>query len=475
MQHEYFHNTKSQLTLRAQERLSFIRRRVENSRVQSINGSRARCQSNAFLFCHLDGSIKINLSGFPPTHSATEQKLDTHPLFSQSTKQSSSMSNINLETTVGGIPLSTCVYNASGPRSGTSSALAKVASSSAGAVLSKSATLLSQKGNPLPRVWHAEDEKASMNSEGLPNSGIDYYIGSTTIDEVMVNSSESDKPYLVSISGKTLADNLVMLDRIAQTIKDGEKRIAGVELNLACPNVIGKPIIAYDFDQLKDILQTIKKKKYDFVFGLKLPPYLDGKHLQEAASIINEYAGMVNYVVCINTIGNALSVDPIAETPYISSNNGLAGLSGPAVKYTALANVRQMRQQLKKEIDVIGVGGINSGEDVFKFLLCGASAVQVGTCHWIEGAKCFDRIVQELKDLLKEKGYSSASECIGQLKPWSKEGAAKTRAAKKALKAKGGSTTTTTTVGGANNNIVEIVLVLVIAALLADKFGVISF
>ena len=251
------------------------------------------------------------------------------------------------------------------------------------------------------------------------------------------------------------------------------------------------------------------------MFGLKLPPYLDGKHLQESASIINEYAGMVNYVVCINTIGNALSVDPIAETPYISSNGGLAGLSGPAVKFTALANVKQMRQQLKSEIDVVGVGGVNSGEDVFLFLLCGASAVQVGTCHWIEvcvcvcmcgsfsfwghdicnfryvsphthayflflwinlrqGAKCFDRLEKELKNILKEKGYSSASECIGKIKPWSKEGAAKTRAAKKAQKNKGGSSKTATA-SGANNWVVDVVLVLVIAVLLADKFGKISF
>lgn len=343
------------------------------------------------------------------------------------------MSNINLETTVGGIPLSTCVYNASGPRTGASQALAKIAASSAGAVLTKSATLEKQNGNPLPRVWHADDSKASMNSEGLPNSGIDYYIASATIDETMGEvSGTTTKPYFVSISGKTLADNLDMLDRIAKKIDSGEKRIVSVELNLACPNVIGKPIIAYDYDQLRDILETISEKKYTFPLGLKMPPYLDGKQLQLAAAIINEYSDMVRYVVCINTIGNALSVDPVSEAPYISSNGGLAGLSGPAAKYTALANVRQMRQHLKEEIDVVGVGGIETGEDVFLFLLCGATAVQVGTTHWIEGAKCFDRIVKELKDVLKEKGYSSSSEVVGKLKPWSKEGAKKSRLAKKA-------------------------------------------
>jgi len=295
---------------------------------------------------------------------------------------------------------------------------------------------------------------------------------------------------LVSISGKTLADNLVMMDQIQENMKnDVDNRINGVELNLACPNVIGKPIIAYDFDQLRDILITISKKKYTFVLGLKLPPYLDGKHLQEAATIINEYsvAAGINYVVCINTVGNALSIDSIAETPTIKANNGLAGLSGKAGKFTALANVRQMRQLLHKEIDVVGVGGIHTGTDVFEFLLCGASAVQVGTCHWIEGAKCFNRITQELQCILHEKGYASAQECIGKLQPWSKEGAAKTRAAKKNMKMKKGSSGSIsgsglssllflpTTIGGVGTNwIVDVVLVLVIAVLVADKYGISS-
>mmetsp|Transcript_203 Transcript_203/g.490 ORF Transcript_203/g.490 Transcript_203/m.490 type:complete len:389 (-) Transcript_203:153-1319(-) len=387
------------------------------------------------------------------------------------------MPTINLETTVGGIPLSTCVYNASGPRTGASAALAKIAASSAGAILTKSATIEKQNGNPQPRIWHSGDDLASMNSEGLPNSGIDYYLSQTTINETMEGCGGGIKPYLVSISGKTLADNLVMLDRIAKTIDEGETRIVGVELNLACPNVIGKPIIAYDFDQMREILDTLSNKKYTFVLGLKLPPYLDGKHLQEAASIINEYSEMIAYVVSINTIGNALSIDPISEAPYIASNNGLAGLSGPAAKFTALANVRQMRQQLKSEIDVIGVGGITTGQDAFEFLLCGASAVQVGTCHWKEGPKCFDRIVEELKQILSEKGYSSAKECIGKLKLWSKEGAAKTRAAKRAEKTKamdGGSSTTTATGMGGTNWIIDVVLVLAVAVLLADKFGKLS-
>jgi dihydroorotate dehydrogenase (fumarate) len=273
---------------------------------------------------------------------------------------------------------------------------------------------------------------------------------------------------MVSISGKTLKDNLEMLDRISKV----QDKIACVELNLACPNVIGKPIIGYDFEQMRMILKTIAGKKYQFILGLKLPPYLDSKHLQEAATVINEYSKMVRYVVCINTIGNSLSIDVVSEAPFISSNNGLAGLSGPAVKYTALANVRQMRQHLLPTIDVIGAGGIESGKDVFSFLLCGATAVQVGTCHWKEGPKCFDRICDELRELLKEKGYSSVQEVIGKLKPWSKEGAALTRAAKKKEEA----TSTTKTSSGEPqgmdiSKMLNAILMVVIAILLADKFG----
>jgi dihydroorotate dehydrogenase (fumarate) len=78
-----------------------------------------------------------------------------------------------LATTIcqGKLSLPTCIFNASGPRTGSSDALAKISKSRAGAVLAKSATLKEQDGNPLPRTWQS-DGIASMNSEGLPNKGI---------------------------------------------------------------------------------------------------------------------------------------------------------------------------------------------------------------------------------------------------------------------------------------------------------------
>ena len=97
-------------------------------------------------------------------------------------------------TLAGSVSLTTCVYNASGPRTGSSAALSKIAASQSGGVLTKSATVVSQTGNPQPRTWHSPDNKASFNSEGLPNPGIDYFLEDSTMQESM---NGRDKPYMV--------------------------------------------------------------------------------------------------------------------------------------------------------------------------------------------------------------------------------------------------------------------------------------
>lgn len=315
------------------------------------------------------------------------------------------------------------------------------------AVLTKSATLLPQTGNPQPRTWHAPSGIASFNSEGLPNNGVDYYIDGTTLDECFAGSSGDDgtdrKPYIVSLSGKTLVDNIEMLERIAKA--PTRTRIASIELNLACPNVIGKPIIAYDTDQMKDILKKVagvyqkhSKKSPLPPLGVKLPPYLDFSHFQAAAAVLNQHAGLtVKYVVCINTVGNALAIDARSNAPYISSNDGYAGMSGPAIKYVALANVRKFRQLLDASIDVVGAGGISTGQDAYEMLLAGATACQVATCHWKEGPSCFDRIVDELGELLTKRGYAKVADVQGALQPWTPEGAALSRSKAKEEAAEG--------------------------------------
>jgi len=154
-------------------------------------------------------------------------------------------------------------------------------------------------------------------------------------------------------------------------------------------------------------------------------------HFRKAADILNKYP--IKYVVSTNTMGNALIVDPETESAVIAPKGGFGGLAGGFIKHTALANVRQMSQLLRPDIDVVGVGGVSSGTDAFELILCGAKAVQVGTCHRVEGPECFDRISAELKAIMKRKGYQSIEDFRGKLKP--NQGAKKDGHVKKKVQA----------------------------------------
>ncbi|RYH26713.1 dihydroorotate oxidase [archaeon] len=227
------------------------------------------------------------------------------------------------------------------------------------------------------------------------------------------------KPYIVSISGLSMDDNMAMLDRIYDS-----SGISAIELNFACPNVPDKPMVAYDFDQMESALQRVcsHPKFRSIPLGVKLAPYFDLPHFERVASLLARHP--IKYIVSINTIGNGLVVDGENECAGMAARGGLGGMGGGFVKHAALANVRQFYQLFKQmnrgDIDIVGVGGVHSGMDAFELILCGAKAVQVGTCHWTEGPECFDRIVDELLDIMRRKGYRSIEDFRGKLKNYVK-------------------------------------------------------
>jgi len=330
----------------------------------------------------------------------------------------------SLATTVGGVAFECCVYNASGPKSGHVSDLVNVGKSRSGCVLSKSATLEKQSGNELPRLKKiplaAPLCEGSINSEGLPNAGIDYYISETVLNGV----AATGKPYIVSLSGLKVAHNVEMLGRIVAAHAAAPTKIHGVELNLACPNIPGKPTVALDFEQMDDVLKQVLGhagfKASGLPLGVKLAPYFDGPHYDAAAAIINKHAGRIAYVVTMNTIGNCLVLDTETESALISPKGGFGGIGGGFTKPIALANVYQLRQRLDPSINLVGVGGVRTGEDAFQLILCGADAVQTATTHWLEGPACFDRIATELSAIMTAKGYSSIGDFKGKLKAYDK-------------------------------------------------------
>lgn len=291
-------------------------------------------------------------------------------------------------------------------------------------------------------------------------------------EEAVKTLTAFGKPYIVSLSGLKLKDNLEMLGKAM--LVDG---ISAIELNLACPNIPGKPTIAYDFAQMEDVLQQVTSHPLfkNKPVGVKLAPYFDTPYFEQATTIISKYD--IKFVVSINTIGNALFVDTDNECVAMMAKDGFGGLGGGYVKQIALANVRQLSQMFEKkgrgDITIIGAGGVASGKDAFELILCGASAVQVGTCHWTEGSGCFGRIAGELEGIMKSKGYNSISDFRGKLKPYMKH----TNNISRKTGATKVETVTVDSKAASTENarflqLVIASLVLAIAYLVADKHGI---
>ncbi|MTV81855.1 dihydroorotate oxidase [Secundilactobacillus folii] len=309
---------------------------------------------------------------------------------------------ITLETTIGGRHFDNCMMNAAGIRCQTNKDLDALVASKAGAYVTKSATPHKRAGNPAPRMH--ELHLGSINSMGLPNNGLDYYLNYVVEDE----QKRPDSTNFLSVAGTSLEDNLAMLHQVQDSNFNGF-----VELNLSCPNVPGKPQVGYDFDRVNTVLNEVFQF-FTKPLGVKLPPYFDLVHFDQIAEILNQYP--LTFVNTINSIGNGLVVDPETEKVVIKPKGGFGGIGGISVKPTALANVRGLALRLKPEISIVGTGGILNGQDAFEHILCGASMVQIGTQFGYEGTRVFDRVSQELTEIMAHKGYETIDDFRGKLK-----------------------------------------------------------
>lgn len=308
---------------------------------------------------------------------------------------------MTLETTFFNHTFANPFMNASGVHCMTTTELVELEQSNAGAFITKSCTLNERAGNPEPRYFDVP--LGSINSMGLPNRGFDYYL-----DYALNYEKQQTQPLFFSIAGMSAAENLEMLTMIEKSDFQGI-----TELNLSCPNVPGKPQLAYDFEATEDLLQQVFAR-FTKPLGIKLPPYFDLAHFDQMAEILNQFP--LTYVNSINSIGNGLYIDTQKEAVVIKPKEGFGGLGGEYVKPTALANVRTFYTRLKPEIKIIGTGGIRNGQDAFEHLLCGATMLQIGTELHKEGPKIFDRITKELEQIMTEKGYRTIDEFRGKLK-----------------------------------------------------------
>ena len=298
----------------------------------------------------------------------------------------------------------TCLMNASGPLCATYDELEKIGKSSSGAISLKSATIESRDGNFKPRYF--ENNLISINSMGLPNPGYKY------LAKLVPKLKIFNKPIIASISGFSKDDYLEMIREFDSSGADI------LELNLSCPNIVGKPQAGYNFKYSKEVLEAARKITNKPI-AVKLPAYLDLVHQKQMAEILIN--AKIDFAVLINSIGNCLIIDSEKEEAVIKPKKGLGGLGGEYIKPIALGNVFSFYQLLKNKIKIIGVGGINSGRDVFEFILAGADMVQIATAYARESADVFNRISKELEEIMISKGYKSLEDFRGKLKEKSDE------------------------------------------------------
>ena len=301
---------------------------------------------------------------------------------------------VNLGVNIGRIKLKNPVMAASGTFGPEYDGLIDI--NKIGAYIAKTITLKARAGNRPPRV--AETPSGMLNAIGLENNGLDDFIKNKLpkIRNIKI-------PVIASIAG----DDESEFKELAGVLTKS-KKISGIEVNLSCPNVKhGKRdfLIAQDEDDTYEIINTVRKRTGLTIIAKLSPNVTDINAIAKAA----ESAG-ADAISLVNTfIGMAVDIE--TRKPVLGNITG--GLSGPAIKPIALRMVRDVYKNVK--IPVIGMGGIMDYEDAVEFILCGASAIQVGTANFVNPRAALE-IIDGLKKYMAKHGIKDIRELKGALK-----------------------------------------------------------
>jgi len=263
-----------------------------------------------------------------------------------------------------------------------------------GGIIVKGTTLAPRQGNDYPRM--AETHSGMLNSVGLQNKGIDYFI-----DKIYPQIKYYKTNVVVNVSGSKIDDYVVVAEKLSTL-----EHIPAIELNISCPNVKeGGMAFGTSCSSAAQITKEIRKV-YPKTLIVKLSPNVT--NIAEIAKTVeNEGADAVSL---INTI-LGMAIDINTRKPKLSTIVG--GLSGPAVKPIALRMVWQVYNAVK--IPIIGLGGIMNADDAIEFFLAGASAIQIGTANFVNPAVSIE-IVSGIKNYLDKHGFGSIYDIIGGLK-----------------------------------------------------------
>jgi dihydroorotate dehydrogenase (NAD+) catalytic subunit len=267
-----------------------------------------------------------------------------------------------------------------------------------GAICCKGTTLRARIGNPPPRV--TETPAGMLNSIGLQNPGVD-----AVLERYAPRWASWLVPVIVNVAGESVEDYVAVARKL-----DGVPGVAGIELNISCPNVgRGGLQFALDPDAAGQVTAAVRAAT-DLPLMVKLSPA--AADVRAIAKAIED-AG-ADAISAVNTL-SGMALDRRRRRPLLGNTYG--GLSGPALKPVALRVVYEVAQQVR--IPIVAIGGIGSLDDVIDFLMAGACSVQVGTAIFADPGLPL-RLVDELREYCRDRGLASHRELIGAALPKSR-------------------------------------------------------
>ncbi len=262
-----------------------------------------------------------------------------------------------------------------------------------GALVPKTVTFLAQKGNLPPRI--VETPSGMINAIGIENPGVDVFIA-----EKLPKLRKIGVPLIVSILGYNDEQFAALTEKLNLA-----KGISALELNLSCPNLQHKVLVAQDAGSTQRVVGLVKKiSRYPVIAKLS-PNVTDIADIAVAA----EFAG-ADGVSLVNTF-SAMAINIKTRRPVLGNVTG--GLSGPAIRPIALQMVYRTAQRIK--VPIIAMGGIRSAQDALEFFIAGASMAAVGTFNFVDPRAPLE-VLEGIKKYLQENKISDIKELIGSLK-----------------------------------------------------------
>lgn len=300
----------------------------------------------------------------------------------------------SLRVNVGGIDMKNPVMTASGTFGYGLEFSRFLDLSRLGAFVTKGISRRPWEGNRPPRI--VETRAGMLNAIGLQNVGLDAFI-----TEKLPRIRKLKTAVIVNIVGREIDEYVSVAKRL-----NGEDGVAGLELNVSCPNIKqGGISFGQNPNLCAEITQAVKNAAPDRPLIVKLTP-----NVTDITSIaLAVERGGADALSLINTI-TGMAIDITTRRPVLANITG--GLSGPAIKPVALRMVWEAARAVK--IPVVGIGGISCWQDAVEFLVAGATAVAVGTANFIN-PKVTVEIISGIERYLLKNEMSDIYQLIGSI------------------------------------------------------------